>query len=52
MEEYRVTENEIKNAIYALKKLAISEMSTYDGSEYSSGRCSMAYFTKAIIKSN
>ena len=43
MEEYKFAEKDIKNAIDTLKALAISEMSAYDGSEFSSGRCTVYY---------
>ncbi len=43
MKDCIFTDNEIKNAIDAFKRLAISEISAYDGSEYSSGRCAVYY---------
>ena len=38
-----ITETDIREAIELLKNMAISEISAYNGSEYSSGRCTVCY---------
>lgn len=43
MDGKKITENDIKDAIDVLKRMAISEMSSYDGSDYSFGRCEVYY---------